>query len=123
MYYYKDMVTIDKLVGTTITNLSGLEEDSYEVVFKTDAGVFTFYHDQDCCETVLLNDFEVDFDLTGALILSAEEVVSEAEDCYESGTWTFYKIETNKGGLWMRWLGESNGYYSESVSINFKEKK
>ena len=37
----------------------------------------------------------------------------------ESYTWTFYKIETNKGGLWVRWLGESNEYYSEEVNVTF----
>jgi len=123
MYWNKD-VELKELVGKEISKIEGLEKESDEVKFFTECGnEYMFYHEQDCCESVALNDFEGDAeDFKGSKILSAEEVVSEgdgSDDKWddESQTWTFYKIETTKGGLWMRWLGQSNGYYSESVSL------
>jgi hypothetical protein len=123
MYWDKE-VKIEALVGKTIKEITGLEKGSVEVRIFTECGQeYLFHHDQDCCESVDLNDFDGDAgDLKGALIVSAEEVSNSDEgekpDEYaESWTWTFYKIETSKGGIWMRWLGESNGYYSESVDF------
>jgi len=51
-------------------------------------------------------------------ILLAEEVIQIDEKNYESGTWTFYKLSTIWANITIRWLGESNGYYSESVDFH-----
>lgn len=95
-----------------------------EMVFVSDDGDrFIFAHDQDCCERVDINDIVGDVrDLVGEPLLVAEEVsVSnpggpDLEDA-ESYTWTFYKFATRRGYVDVRWLGHSNGYYSEAVDL------
>ena len=64
--------------------------------------------------TILLVDIVI---LLGLLMETPAN--ESADDCYydSSQTWSFLKIETSKGSIWQRWLGESNGYYSESVDI------
>lgn len=120
---YSDTVELDTLAGLTIESVEGLKQYSDMVKINTSCGKqFIFMHFQDCCEQVQLEDFEVGTDdLSGAVILSAEESTNNDDkfgvEIYDSFTWTFYKIETTKGELWMRWLGESNGYYGEEVDL------
>lgn len=118
MYYYE---SIDCLVGETIVDIAGVDQYSEEIIFICSSGKqVKMYHEQDCCESVSLEDFNGDVnDLRGATIISAEERVEcpDNENNYESVTYTFYDIQTDKGSLWLRWYGTSNGYYSESVNI------
>lgn len=108
------------LMGKTLTTIVN-END--ELIFTTNDGeIFKAYHDQDCCESVRIEDIEGDLnDLIGTPILQAEEVTNSDEpkpnEYAESFTWTFYKLATINGYVTIRWLGESNGYYSESVSF------
>ena len=119
---YDKTLKISCLEGYTIKEIIGLESESDVVILRMESGEeFCFLHKQDCCEDVRLIDYELSsHNLLGGTIISAEERTSEAEegvDVHECGTYTFYNIQTTKGILDMRWLGESNGYYSESVDI------
>ena len=105
---------------------SEIKQSDTEVVFTTNKGVYILRHDQDCCESVDLEDVCGDLDdLLNEPILLAEEVSYQGEDPIgfqhkkyaESWTWTFYKLSTNKGSVTLRWYGTSNGYYSERVDL------
>lgn len=127
------MTEFSVLQGKTINHINGLEKDSDEVIFCcTDGTKYSLYHRQDCCESVEIEDIEGDVeDLLNSPVVLAEEVndkqvemlklleqVKPEREFSDSGTWTYYRISTNKGMVVIRWLGESNGYYSESVYFN-----
>ena len=110
-----------ELIGLVIDRIEGLEKQSDEVRIYTKCGrAFKFYHIENCCESVYLCDFEVD-EIIGAEIIAADELTNsesmQPDTSTESWQWTFYRINTTNGELWMRWLGESNGYYSEDVDF------
>lgn len=101
--------------------------DDDAVVFVGDDMWYKFYHSQDCCESVWVDEVHGDIkDLIGTPILSAEEAVNpnEAPDRSKNGysdesyTWTFYRFATIKGYVTIKFYGTSNGYYSESVSVS-----
>lgn len=115
---------ISELIGKIITQI---DNNSDEIIFHCENEKYKMYHSQDCCENVSIDDIEGDLnDLLNTPILQAEEVsnpeyekewLSKQEYQPESFTWTFYKLATVKGYVTIKWLGESNGYYSESVEF------
>ena len=117
------------LIGETLVSIEGLDKGSDQVIFTTASGKkYKMYHQQDCCENVEVEDVcGVDIkDLLDTPIVHAEESSrdnlgddKEVDDGFypESQTWTFYLLSTIKGSITIRWLGTSNGYYSESVDF------
>ncbi len=110
---------IEIILGKTLTRIDKTED---RIVFAdSDGEEYVMYHDQDCCEGVSIDDIAGDLDdLIGSPILRAEESSNRDNpptENTESHTWTFYHLATIKGYVTIRWYGESNGYYSESVSF------
>lgn len=116
---------IAELRGATLISAEGCSAGSGEMTLTTEGGQrFIFWHEDDCCERVEIHQVDGDpGDLLRSPLLMAEEEVSEAKEgeVSESGTWTFYKFATVKGYVTVRWLGQSNGYYSERVSLRLEE--
>lgn len=122
---------ISLMVGRTIVAITGGQDAEGQLtapsgcveIILDDGAKVRMSHTQDCCESVELVDIAGDVaDLIGSPLTMAEEV-SNSDDPHgleyqpESYTWTFYKFATVKGYVTFRWFGESNGYYSESVTV------
>ena len=112
---------IKDMVGKKIVGIC-YDEENFQIL--TDDCVYAFYHEQDCCESVWLTQVDgISDKLIGSRIVIAEAVTKTGEDGvidtydYDSITWSFYKIGTNKGMIDFRFQGESNGYYSETVDL------
>lgn len=113
-------LTITDLIGQTVVKINNEAQYNDQLEFVLENGqVFVWYHEQDCCESVEIGDIVGDLnDLIGSPILRAEERSEQGpEEKYSSSTWTFYEFATIKGSVTIRWIGESNGYYSESVDL------
>lgn len=114
------------MVGRVFTEVQATDDS---IRFVCDEGEFHLYHEQECCENVRIESITGDLsDLIGEPLLLADEANGEtpvgcsSEYEPESYTWTFYTFATRKGYVDVRFLGESNGYYSESVSLYFFKK-
>lgn len=124
--YYDGGIAVEfkDLLGKTFTNIE-ISRDEDEIIFTCSDGVkYKMYHEQDCCETVRIEDICGDINcLLNSPILMAEDISNECENFEplspwdDSYTWTWYKLATVKGYVTIRWYGESNGYYSESVDL------
>ena len=120
-YYDKEDIDLDYFMWRTISDIKVSEHED-EVVFTfTDQSRVMMYHSQDCCETVYLADVTGDFDsIKGSPVLRVFENTqdgSHEEGSYGSRLYTFYTITTFDASVTLRWIGESNGYYSVGVSM------
>lgn len=118
------MSEIADLIGKTPTKITQTEDEI--LLSFSDGTQGKFYHCQDCCETVVVEDVSGDWhDLIGSPILVAEERVSDESSMNmvddgsmdDSNTWTFYTLRGIGGSVDVRWHGSSNGYYSEHVDF------
>lgn len=121
----KEIKQFSDLKDQILTAIAGGQPGDDAMTFTLEDGRrFQLYHSQDCCESVAIEDVVGDLsDLIGSPLLECEEVVSSEnpdgikKDYQDSFTWTFYKLGTIRGSVTIRWYGESNGYYSESVDF------
>lgn len=120
------MAEFKDLIGNLIVKIEGATVGNDCINFTTaDGDVYRMWHCPDCCESVDVNEIVGDVsDLMNTPILAAEESVNpdespvDTDSWGDSSTWTFYRITTIHGTVVIRWLGRSNGYYSESVSFD-----
>lgn len=113
---WSERLSVEELNGKVLTKI----EDNFEqILFHTsDGDIYKMFHEQDCCESVQVEEIIGDLeDLIGSPITMAEKITQSGESEWDTRTWTFYKFATIKGYVTIRWLGESNGYYSESVDF------
>lgn len=115
------------LEGKTLSSIE-IKDDEITFIVSEDEK-YKMAHNQNCCERVYVEEIIGDIeDIIASPVLLAEEVSYENEEPEgvspkdghykdDSYTWTFYKLSTIKGSVTIRWLGESNGYYSESVDF------
>jgi hypothetical protein len=109
---------VSVLEGKTLQRVERLDDAALRFVVADDE-IYTMYHNQDCCETVEIEELVGDLeDLVGTPILVAREDSNYQYDgpsprpYAADEQWTFYNFRTLRGSVTVRWYGTSNGYYS-----------
>ena len=105
------------MVGKTVTDID-VDRETNRILFTFDDGrQMMFYHDQDCCEFVRITS------ASGFLCEMRGRVESVEVDIKSSGdddghrTETTYNFRIGTDAAIVQWIGDSNGYYSESVNL------
>ena len=112
---YRNSINFEQLTGMTITAVV-YKETNESLLIHLNTHVLEMIHHQDCCETVYLADVVGSFeDLIGYPLLEVSETIVNNELIGESSTASYYNFRTIKASVQLRWVGESNGYYSETV--------
>lgn len=115
MGWYSNHVDVSEMLGKTFSRVIA---DDETVTFENDEVRYVLYHNQDCCESVVVEEIIGDLeDLENLpLLIAREDSNADGPELNEeSYTWTFYNFATYKGYVTIRFLGTSNGYYSEDV--------
>ena len=112
---YRSITQFEQLQGMTITAVV-YKETSESLLIHLNTHVLEMLHHQDCCETVYLADVVGSFeDLIGYPLLEVSESIVDIATAGMSSTASYYNFKTVKASVQLRWVGESNGYYSETV--------
>lgn len=124
---------MEKLLGRIPVRVEVSSDREHMRMFFSDGSNAHWFHYQECCETVEIIDVVGDWaDLYGHPLLVAEERTCDdhrgpAPDGLRgpdyNNTWTFYTFRGVGGSVDVRWLGSSNGCYSESVDFVLEEAK
>ena len=112
---YSQAINIDQIKGMTITAVV-YKEVNESLLIHLNTHVLEMIHHQECCETVYLADVVGSFeDLIGYPLLEVSESFVDIATEDSSSTASYYNFKTVKASVQLRWVGESNGYYSETV--------
>lgn len=115
------------LNGLTVAHFD-IDDSNDEILITTTCGrQFRLWHEPDCCESVNIYDSIGDlYKLTGKRLTEVTETTTcdelpvgvSPKYIDESFTWTEITFKTTDETVVSRWIGTSNGYYSESVSFS-----
>ena len=100
-----------------------IDPDKNEILLTTESGrQFLFYHCQDCCESVEIEGTDGEWrELIGKPLVEVTQCEIDRGDpppeCPDSWTRTALTFKVDGATVISRWIGESNGYYSESVDL------
>lgn len=111
---------IKELCGEILTNID--IDDDYILLTTVSGRKIQIFHYQDCCESVSIESVEGNIvNLTGKVLIDVSERIDDSDnppkDCDESWTRTIHTFKTNDETVIVKWIGISNGYYSENVTI------
>ena len=113
-------VEFSALVGEVLDSVD-IDREENQILLTTRSGrKFVVYHEQDCCETVAISGQDGSFDkLIGKPLIEARDfaVDTTEEGIDDSQTTTTLVFRVDDQTVISRWIGDSNGYYSESVDI------
>ena len=106
-------MTIPSLINTIPIHI---EQTDSELTFYLHNGeLVRFYHPQDCCESVYIED--ISGNLSSLLF---KPLLQADENYFHKSDYTFYTFANSSSVVDVRWCGSSNGYYSESVDIDIE---
>ena len=112
---YASTSKFEQIQGMAITSVVYKETDE-SLLIHLNTHVLEMLHHQDCCEIVYLADGVGSFeDLIGYPLLEVSESSVNTNSADMSSTASYYNFRTVKASVQLRWVGESNGYYSETV--------
>lgn len=118
---YSNRVELNSLVGEVLTYID--TDGKGEIMLTTESGrKIRIYHEQDCCESVRIEDTEGNWhNLIGKVIVEVNYDIDPSgapmPEYPDSWTRTNLTFKVNDATVISKWIGESNGYYSESVDI------